>query len=845
MAVHKMMAEWLPSRKIVILFLGLVVLFSTTSCLQERGKKEVSVSVPSWFEGVKEVKNLGGNPASVKITWNAAEVPVTAYRVYSLIYNTETKLNEWSQIDEVTSDQFSYVHSELSSGQVYTYMVRAVNSSEVEDVNSKQLATVAFEGISSVRVTGANTATVSLNNGTGAFDEVRVYAQPVRAGSGKVLIKAIKGNVTSIDVTNLNSGVKYKFFVNAYMSYLAGEDGNEIYVEGKTNSETFGSGSNNDTNYSYRGVMAVQAFGDAPNAPKDPKARMVKLVWNPFNGASSSTKYRVIRSSTAYTPDLTTALTCSSSMAQSCIVSCTNTGTGTQTCDDINVASPPMTYNYVITQVKKNSSTNEEWVEELPDSNANEFYVKVAIPSDYMVLVQRDAANFEMCKMLGQTSNPRKNQRCSYTGIAASPYNSGPNKAALNFDSGYYDFGYNLFVDRYRLACNWTRVSPSCGPNGCIGVTGNSSTAGAPDNSLGQPGDVYFALNPFYGANCYYKNGTSWISTAALTTADQFRVVARIDPGEDGKRHYPQLNGFGQAQAYNFCSNQSSAYGNKRLMRRREYVHASAFATLPGEPNAVFDEVAEYNLREGIYSSALVTGGQLPGYRRCASGSAASMLTLPTTVADVVAPTNYRSQMFTAYTPGILNYMNSPYFIGTPATENCVSRWGAQDPISHTSFDGNNTVMADTFVRTNIGTNPPVFSPVASDSDSGVIYDWGNYQFDGVTSGLTQYDSATFFKSTAINSTTMTTLPKYILTMGLALINSSFSAYRNSSDLIYNGTLGPSAFNGGSNATLTHVYDATTARYTMMEGTKNRFSYTIHPDISSTRIKVWCAVEAE
>ncbi|MCK6598086.1 MAG: hypothetical protein L6Q37_06950, partial [Bdellovibrionaceae bacterium] len=573
-------------------------------------------------------------------------------------------------------------------------------------------------------------------------------------------------------------------------------------------------------------VLAVQAFGDAPNAPKDPKVRMVKLVWNPFSGASSSTKYRVIRTSTSYTPDVTTTTACITSTQQSCIVNCTNTGSGIQTCDDTNVSAPPMTYNYVITQVKKDSTTNEEWVEELPNTNASDFYVKVAIPSDYMVLIQRDAANFEMCKMLGQASNPRKNQRCSYTGIGATPYNSGPGKAALSFDNGYYDFGYNLFVDRYRLACNWTRVSPSCGPNGCIGVTGTSSAAGAPDVSLGQPGDVYFALNPFYGASCYYKSATGWLSTASLTTSAQFKAVSRIDPGEEGKRHYPQLNGFGQAQAYNFCSNQSSAYGNKRLMRRREYIHAAAFATMPGEPNAIFDEIAEYNLREGIYSAALSTGGQLPGYRRCASGSAASMLTLPTTVAEVIDSSNYRSQMFTAYTPGILNYMNSPYFIGTPATENCISRWGAQDPISHTLFDGNNTIFADTFIRTNIGTNPPAYSPVASDSDSGVVYDWGNYQFDGVTSGLTLYDSATFYKSVSINSTNMATYPKYILTMGLALINSSFSAYRNSSDLVYNGALGPSAFNGGGNATLAHVYDATTARYTMMEGThSSRFSF--------------------
>lgn len=825
--------------------LGIFTVFFASGCLQERGKKVVVPSTPSWFEGVKSVKNMGGNPASVKIAWNAANVPVTAYRIYSLIYNTETKLNEWSQIDEVTSDQFSYVHSELNSGQVYTYMVRAVDSLDAEDSNSKQVATVAFEGISSVRVTGSNSATVSLNSGTGAFDEVRVYAQPARVGGAKVLVKSIKGNVTSIDISNLSSGVKYKFFVNAYMSYLASEDGNEVYVTGKTNSDTFGSGSNNDVNYAYRGVLAVQSFGDAPNAPKDPKIKMVKLVWNPFNGATGNTKYRVIRTSTSYTPDVTATEACAAATLPSCLVPCANSGVGVQTCDDTNVAAPPMTYNYVITQVKKDPVTNEEWVEELPDSNASDFYVKVAIPAEYMVLIQRDAANYEMCKMLGQASNPRKNQRCSYSGIGATPYNSGPGKAALSFDNGYYDFGYNLFVDRYRLACNWTRVSPSCGPNGCIGVTGTSTTAGPPDVSLGQIGDVYFALNPFYGGNCYYKSASGWLAVSSLTTTAQFKAVSRIDPGEEGKRHYPQLNGFAQAQGYNLCSSQSSAYGNKRLMRRREYIHAAAFATLPGEPNAVFDEISEYNLREGIYSPTLSTGGQLPGYRRCASGSSGNMLALPNTVDDVISASNFRSQMFTAYTPGILNYMNAPYFIGTPATENCVSRWGAQDPISHTSFDGNNTVFADTFVRTNIGTNPPTFAPVASDSDSGVVYDWGNYQFDGLTSGLSLYDSATFFKSVSINSSTMTSYPKYILTMGLALINTSFSAYRNSSDLIFNGTLGPSAFNGGSNATLAHVYDASTARYTMMEGTKNRFSYTIHPDYSSSRIKVWCAVEAE
>lgn len=828
----------------IVLIRFSIIVFSILGCLQQRETvKEVSAS-SSWFEGITTVKNLGGNPSSIKLSWNPSDKPVIGYKVYALVYNNETKANEWTIIDELGSEQLSYIHSELSSGQVYSYMIRAVDSNSVEDTNSKQLSTVAFEGIGSVKITGSTTASVFLNTGTGAFDEVRVYAQPVKTGSARVLVKSIKGNVSQIDLSNLHSGVKYKFFVNAYMSYLSAEDGNEIYYEGKTASESFGSGVSTDTNFSYRGVMAVQAYGDAPNASVAPKSRMIKLVWPAFVGATSASKYKLVRTSINNIPDVTTELACTASVQQSCVVSCSNVGAGTQTCDDTNISAPPMTYNYVITQVKKDSRTLEEWTEELPATNASDFYIKVPVPSNYMVLVQRDAANYEMCQLLGQNANPRKFQRCTYTGIGASPFNSGPGKSALNLESGFYDFGYNLFIDRFKLACNWTRNSSACGPDGCIGKTGTVGAAGPPASGLGNVGDIYFALNTNWGPNCYYKTASGWVSTTSLTASSDFAAVGTVDPGVDGKKHNPPITSINQAAAYNLCSNKSSDYGPKRLMRRREYVHAAAFPKMPGEPNYM-DTTSEYNLREGIYSISLNLGGQLPGFSRCDNSSEASRLLAPTTLSDLLAVTNTRTQLNDGSYP-ILNTMSYGYFIGTTSTSNCVSRWGAQDPIGIDIYDRHHTIFSDTFLRTNsMATFPPTFAPVASDYDSGVGYDWGNYQFDGTTSGPAIGASGDTYKSFALGITNMSMFPKFILPMGVPLVNTVYGSYKNTSDLIYNGALGANAFNGSQNAVITVTFNGSATKYIMNDGYKHRFSYTIRQDGAHGSNNVWCVVEAE
>lgn len=820
--------------------LAILVSFLFLGCLQER-KTTPSVSKSSWYEGILSVKNLGGYPASIKVSWHPASRSVSGYRVYSLLYDDKSETSEWVVIGDIAPEVTSFIHSDLISGQIYSYMVRAVEeSSKTEDENSNQKATVAFEGIGSAKTTGKTTARITLNSAVGSFDEVRIYAEPRQRGSRKTLVATAKGAVDTIDVTGLRSGVTYKFSAQAYMSYLSAEDGNEIYIQAQTDSDSFGTGAALDVSYRYQGVMAAQAFGLSPGAPDGtPKDRLVKLTWPEFNLANSSTKYRVIRTATSSTPTSITSTLCTPTTLTSCIVDCAPTGSGPKTCEDGDVGAPPLAYYYVIALEKTDFATSETWVEELPITNPGNFYVKVSIPPDNMVLIQRDAANYEMCRKIGSTSDPKKRQRCAYSGIAANPQNTGPGRPYLNLETGYYDFGYNLFVDRYRLACNWTKDSTTCGPQGCVG-TPNLTSSVPPDPSLGALTDVYLAMQPGQAAaNCFYRRPSGWIPIDGITDPNEIRAATTIDPMAGGSRHNPNLVVPMGPTAFRLCSAQSSEYGTKRLMRRREHVHAAALATLPGEPGAITDPVAEMDLRTGFFRDSTGEGGQLPGFQRCArytTPNSTHLLPAPASFADFVAATNTRAQIFT--TQGY-NQNSLSYFIGTTSTANCVSRWGSQDPV----FNGEvgNAVLSDSFSNSaGWGT----YTPIASDYDSGVLADWGSYIFDG-NIGLKIGLSGGGAYTMSLNPANLTGYSRYIAPMGLVLKTDN-PIYTPLSTVHFNGSLGPNAFNGAPNASVLHNFVTPLNTFYMAEGYYHRFSYKLQTAVSTLYSNsVWCAVEAE
>ena len=322
-----------------------------------------------------------------------------------------------------------------------------------------------------------------------------------------------------------------------------------------------------------------------------------------------------------------------------------------------------------------------------------------------------------------------------------------------------------------------------------------------------------------------------------------------IDPGVDGDKHNPAASGFNGLSGFSACNAVTSDYGQKRLLRRREQVHASAFASFAGEPNAITDPIAQSDLSTGRYDSITGLGGQKPGYYRCASSGSSNWLTPPTTLAELLDPANTRAQIpvSVGINPNILNYMTHPYFIGTISTSNCVSRWGVQDPVAPNILDIGNVILSDSFVRTNaLTTNPPTYAPVASDFDSGVVYDWGAMALDNIT-GPSLYAAGNQYPTQSLSGSTVTTTwPRYIGPLGLPLAQNN-SIYKLTSELISNSVMGSNSYNGAQNAVVFHFTDTTSLRFLIIEGMAHRFSYGIHPDSggANSRFHLWCAVEAE
>lgn len=690
----------------------LLVSFFLVSCLENRPASLVlDLQAPtSWFDGVKSVQNLGGFPVSVQVNWDYSPL-AQKYRVYAITMNPVTNSIGFNLIEEI-SDPFttSYTHRDattLSPGLIYTYRVNAVDSLGVEDNNAIQKSTVAFEGIGRVEIVSKTSARVTINS-SGSFSSLKVIAHPTRLSPSDLsqdvsLIASSSQNI--ITLNNLRPGTTYSFKAWVLVNTQGDVDGNDVTVRAQTPSDSYGTGDQNETasSYQYRSVRLVQAFGDAPHALNNatlatapaelddlsnPSVRMIKIIPNQFSGQHSG-KYRVVRTAgigltgnsaplnfnTAATNICKPPTATRSATEDSCVVCDHNSSRSPNDlsainngeCDlninavpptfsDKSLSPPPKKYFYTISKV--NEFDSQRWPEELPLNNATEFLFAAHVPDQYMVLVQRDSVNYEMCSMLSKTPDPRKSNRCAYKGIAATPYNTKGVK--LELDSGYYDFGYNLFVDRYALSCNWTRPSAAlpnpCGNSfGCfsIGANNNGTFSGdAANNST--PVQAYIPTPSFTagtayadsplglfnlqsrGNNCFARyfdtaeiqsgnpadsrNGATvangaWTSIGALAnlglnlsdstqveTKNQIKKIvkniATADPGPLGSnysdRKRPVITGLTNTQAQSLCNTQSNVYGGKRLMRRRESIVATPLPSLAGEPG--FTTLTNLNL---------------------------------------------------------------------------------------------------------------------------------------------------------------------------------------------------------------------------------------------------------
>lgn len=681
-------------------------------------KEEASApSARQFFEGALKATNLGG---AIRVSWNAPSEPISSYKIYLVDSQGELKY-----LDTVDASKTSYTHSSgLEVSKTYSYVVRAIDAGGVEDPNKVIVTSFLFGGIVAVNVTGRSTATVSLPGDSGAFDKIRIYGLTSGAAARK-LLKEVDRGTYAVDLTGLRPGVTYSFSAVAYNSSLAQEDGNDLTLPGRTLSYSF-----DGTDYRYRGVMSVMAFGEAPNAPYDaadpkrvPKDRLVRLTYLPFASANGTTKYKIVRTLKGAKLDISTTTECTSTTDTSCWV-CDNLA-GPATCDDINVAAPPKRYDYAISQYFTDGT--DTWVEELPETNS-EFRVTVAIPPANMTLVNRDAANYEMCDILGQPSDPKNHQRCPYTGIGATPYNSGPERPTpLNLPYGYYDFGYNLFVDRWELACNWTRTADGgkCGAGNTDGdcLRYNEPPSAVPPSTIGVNGNTLLQLGNDWSF-CWVKNAGAWTrvdqinSWGAATIATLKPVTS--DPGPV-KKLGPVEHLFGPwntSNPTNLCASMTTEYSiPKRMIRMREWRASAAWPRFTNEPYSM-NQTTSNDLENGTLStpgscmsqniwSGNVTDPSL-------SGKIASSM------ADLISG-NYE---FLVYKDGSNNvYARSRVGIGSTKTNRCLTRYGIQD-----MFGNTDEVVSD-IVSCGVNNNC-VYSATSADSGN---KDLQGVNFDGAT----------------------------------------------------------------------------------------------------------------
>jgi hypothetical protein len=715
------------------------------------------------FPGAVEARNT---ITGIEVRWNSAGDSAQGYKIYRV---NGKNLN---LLATVAGSATSYIDGTVFWGQVYSYRVKMVDSKGLEDKNTKTISSLSWQGLTEVTAESRTSIRVKMIP-TPAVSEVRVYIEPQGVSlTGKTLAVTLTASESEYLIENLRVGYKYKVSAQAYVKSLDKEDGNTLTVDVATKTE--GYDYDGLLERAYQNVLNVRAFGPSPAAPvsptnadRTPKSTdpVVEIIWKPFRGHNSATtKYILVRAKEGNSLETSTTEACEVTTETSCRMDCPQgfySGSVYPYCKDTKVQKSPARYHYAVALVHKDSTSGEEWVEPLPTENPERFKILVPIPPDNMVLVQRDAANHEMCKLMGSTSDPANHNRCSYYGIAGVPYSTGPNKPTLTFDPNIYDFGYNLFVDRFEAGCNWTSQAEGgmCGagasPGDCIGKD-------IPANDQGLPGQVFYKVHNYDDAvptgGCYIKDQTTWLRTNQNASYHpELKKVYINAPGSGSKIHPPLMAGVETGTA--ICGAVVDPYyGPRRLPRLRE---KQVFLAWPTDTEDLYYQPNWKNLERPPGDGGTVPSSCLTDYTQTAIYPPA---TWPRTVADLLVSGNEAAEL---WGPDAIaessRRQTRKYVIGSSRSADCQSRYGVQDGIGNMY-----ELVSDVFVSkpsTNVKSNSDTYvSPV----DNG-NRDLRGVRMDGVFGlGGASGAGGKFFTNSIITSV--------VAPLGLPLMSTS-SAY--------------------------------------------------------------------
>jgi hypothetical protein len=795
----------LARSKNVIFLASLFVVsaLATTGCMDVTSSNISPVVAPSAsFAGITSAKNLDGT--RIQLFW-----PVASSLYAHVLISQVQPDGSLQPVTTAPIGQTTYIASGLTPSTQYSFVVQAITSAGFPDGNTVQASAFTYAGVTQPASTILPTSTtltfpIPGSSASGA----NVYCKTTTGVD--TLVGTVTALSSSFPLTNLLTGTTYTCHVQAVSSATGLEDTNTAFASFQTTSQALAG--------AYKGVILVQAFGptgqNLMNQTRSartalfpfPTTAQVSITWKNYAISNpSGAVYRLVRTIKGGSFNMNTSVACTPTTTTSCQV-CLNGSTtwnGTtisesstsRTCQDLLVGTSPTQYDYAFSLIV--NSSIPPLAEELPAAPVGDtgYRITVPIPPANMVLVHRDSVNYEMCSLyLNQTPIATSHQSCNYSGLGAHPTSSNAAGIALSntMVAGTYDFGYNLFIDRWQEGCNWT-------PSACSGGSGILDSTGDCFGSLGYSGGSYtymyttaypqteeefFQLisspaahgitagagSVFYATDtqtCWYNDGVlGWISNDEWTkTSTSPPFTANVQPANaliyqnigtnqaDPVYQKPPLLGTG-AFANKVCSAQNvPGYGPKRMLRKREFVAAAGFQTLNGEPQqqaaAIVNNIIaqgnvgipgtnenpandqqcdqyDVNNSNAMWGSWQYADGNIPF--GTFNGSIYNTLTV------------YLNNQSKYVQAGATNEQagNSllGFNIGSVSTQNCTSRFGAQDLIGNGA-----TWLSDQFVC-----NPSLHTCTGQTStfDAGNT-DLNGFQFNGTQGpGGSSIGSVTF-----------------------------------------------------------------------------------------------------
>lgn len=668
-------------KNIIFQLSTLLLITLQTACFKQERDSSSSASSSSGrisstdFSGAISAKN---RVSGIQVAWPASKVTPAAYRIYRV------SGIKYELLTSLSPDIKSYIDGTVTWGNIYTYVVRAVDTDGVEETNTKKVSALSWGSIAKVEASTRTSMLVTFASTTAVAEEVRVYIEPAKGGGAKVLAATVSGSDLTATITDLKPGFSYKVTAQAFVSSLNGEDGNSL--EKTVTTKTYGYHDDIVSSAGWMNISNVRAFGESPAAiphpiypDKNPYLDVAELSFRSFNAAGPATLYVVTRTTDGFPLDTSTVEACLPSTVTSCRVRCssssvTMTGTGILTCRDASVGPSPARYRY--TMSIQNSEGGTTWVEPVPADELDKFSVIVPIPPKNMVLVQRDAVNYEMCFQMASPPDPKNHNRCPYTGIGAIPFNSGPNKAPLNLSLGFYDFGYNLFQDRYLQGCKWTRAADGghCNANNSPGECIGRDT---PTANIGVDGNIYQRLGAADNLACFYRYEGTWIPAASiLVTAviangpEILQQMYTSDPEVNSGVVGVSRDALDQLDSWTICQGQADPnYGVKRIPRMREYRAFSAFPTVTGDLYGI-----TYTKAWSLYNNNKHNAIDGYGCPNVPPVSSSGISMFPADVAEVLSSAE---GIFSIYSSSA--YSGRSFRINARANADCLSRYGAYD----------------------------------------------------------------------------------------------------------------------------------------------------------------------